>query len=208
MCDSDTANRNIDLNMENQNMDTTNSNTITDTDIKNVIRHFSQKTYYASSETAEEKAFLLRCINLMNIDYTVTIINNTNGELSLNILNERAVIQKFNLAKKKGRARRTTSTIYEYDHCDPEKTRDLFLKARLARCRTRFPVPTILYKGKYICRSATLSGGPEMYSRRGIEIITGVDTSSDPIETMEEFSTPTQSEWKLFDEVREMMLPF
>src|SRR5690606_27666925 len=36
---------------------------------------------------------------------------------------------------------------------------------RVARCRARFPIPVILYKNKYICRSATLSSGAEIYGR-------------------------------------------
>lgn len=52
---------------------------------------------------------------------------------------------------------------------DAQRLRYLILRARLARCRARFPLPVILYNGKYICRSATLSGGPEIYGRSGFE---------------------------------------
>lgn len=55
-------------------------------------------------------------------------------------------------------------TIYENSY-DPTKLRDLMNKARFARSRTRFPVPVILYKGKFVCRSSTLSCGPELYTR-------------------------------------------
>lgn len=55
-------------------------------------------------------------------------------------------------------------TIYENSY-DPTKLRDLINKARFARSRTRFPVPVILYKGKFVCRSSTLSCGPELYTR-------------------------------------------
>lgn len=55
-------------------------------------------------------------------------------------------------------------TIYENSY-DPIKLRDLMNKARFARSRTRFPVPVILYKGKFVCRSSTLSSGPELYTR-------------------------------------------
>lgn len=61
-------------------------------------------------------------------------------------------------------------TIYENTY-DGNKLRDLINKARFARCRARFPLPVILYKGKYICRSATLSGGPEIYGRSGLDYL-------------------------------------
>jgi len=36
---------------------------------------------------------------------------------------------------------------------EANKLKDLCSKARFARCRARFPLPVILYKDKYICRS-------------------------------------------------------
>lgn len=55
-------------------------------------------------------------------------------------------------------------TIYESSY-DATKLKELMGKARFARSRTRFPIPVILYKGKYVCRSSTLSSGPELYTR-------------------------------------------
>lgn len=60
--------------------------------------------------------------------------------------------------------RKQQQTIYENSY-DSTKLRDLMNKARFARSRTRFPVPVILYKGKFVCRSSTLSCGPELYTR-------------------------------------------
>lgn len=72
---------------------------------------------------------------------------------------------------------RTPLTIYDSAN-DPARLRDLINKARFARCRARFPLPVILFKGKYICRSATLSGGPEIYGRSGLDyFFYGVDTT-------------------------------
>ena len=48
-------------------------------------------------------------------------------------------------------------------------------------CRARFPLPVIFYRGKYICRSATLSGGPEIYSRTGFDyLFCGDNTNPKP----------------------------
>ncbi|XP_070384823.1 phosphatidylinositol-3,5-bisphosphate 3-phosphatase MTMR14-like isoform X2 [Dermacentor albipictus] len=46
-------------------------------------------------------------------------------------------------------------------------------KARVARARTRFVVPVIMYDGKHICRSATLSGGIEIFGRTLTEFVCG-----------------------------------
>jgi myotubularin-related protein 14 len=78
-----------------------------------------------------------------------------------------------------------------------------------------------LYRGKYICRSATLSGGPEIYGRSGLDyFFCGVDNAStknsldDEAYEAQENSIPTEnnevfnkdveknSEWQLFDRVR------
>lgn len=72
------------------------------------------------------------------------------------------------------------------------------------RCRARFPVPVILYRGKNICRSATLSGGPEILGRRGYDyLFSSSEASCDYMDSEEE--TPpatTQWDWQLFDRVR------
>ncbi|XP_027629051.1 myotubularin-related protein 14 isoform X1 [Tupaia chinensis] len=41
----------------------------------------------------------------------------------------------------------------------------------MARCRGRFVCPVILFKGKHICRSATLAGWGELYGRSGYNYI-------------------------------------
>lgn len=89
---------------------------------------------------------------------------------------------------------------------DVNKLKDLMSKARVARCRARFPIPVILYNGKYICRSATLSGGPEIYGRSGLDYLfndfrnnSEVDTNvlthnnSEQLSQSESSPTPTHS---------------
>lgn len=92
------------------------------------------------------------------------------------------------------------------------------INKNIFRCRARFPLPIILYKGKYICRSATISGGPEIYTRSGFDYLFSVDNNSavrSP--TLDEEAYEAQensmnddsyvekeksSEWQLFDRVR------
>ncbi|XP_050085260.1 myotubularin-related protein 14 isoform X1 [Anopheles aquasalis] len=109
-------------------------------------------------------------------------------------------------------------TIYENTY-DGNKLRDLINKARFARCRARFPLPVILYKGKYICRSATLSGGPEIYGRSGLDYLfysldsTATSPTLDeeayearetslPEDSLEPVEPIVNSDWQLFDRVR------
>lgn len=65
--------------------------------------------------------------------------------------------------------------------------RELFVRSRIARCRSRFVVPVILFDGKvrifsalilkvtfdlflqYICRSSTVASWGEVYSRSGVD---------------------------------------
>lgn len=79
-------------------------------------------------------------------------------------------------------------------------------------------MPIILYRGKYVCRSATLSGGPEIFSRTGFDyFFSGVDNNTtvrsptldeeayEAQETAPEdvFTTEEkQNDWQLFDRVR------
>ncbi|KAK9497489.1 hypothetical protein O3M35_004197 [Rhynocoris fuscipes] len=110
---------------------------------------------------------------------------------------------------------RPNKTINE-SVCDVNRLKELFSKARFARCRARFPLPVILYKGKNICRSATLSGGPEIYGRSGLDYLFYGEDIYEPLDTSfptrlgtcdssvhnEDSHQHQQSEWQLFDRVR------
>ncbi|XP_058815709.1 myotubularin-related protein 14-like isoform X3 [Topomyia yanbarensis] len=93
---------------------------------------------------------------------------------------------------------------------DAQRLRYLILRARLARCRARFPLPVILYKGKYICRSATLSGGPEIYGRSGLEYFayaaeaTLPEPGDEAYEAQEDSSSDESDskDWPLFGRLR------
>jgi myotubularin-related protein 14 len=73
----------------------------------------------------------------------------------------------------------------------------------------------MLYRGKYICRSATLSGGPEIYTRSGFDYLFYGDNATskapnfddDAYEAQENSldditDEKTASDWQLFDRVR------
>lgn len=83
-----------------------------------------------------------------------------------------------NVAANNPSSQRTQQqTIYENSY-DSTKLRELMNKARFARSRTRFPVPVILYKGKFVCRSSTLSCGPELYTRSSFNYFFNTGTAA------------------------------
>eukprot|EP00058_Branchiostoma_floridae_P009001 XP_002594489.1 hypothetical protein BRAFLDRAFT_87681 [Branchiostoma floridae] len=88
---------------------------------------------------------------------------------------------------------------------------DLFTKARLARCRSRFVVPVMLYEGKHICRSATLASGAEVYGRSGLDFLFSGGESipsedgmvSNGMSRDQAVYVPNgNSEWQLVDSIR------
>lgn len=93
---------------------------------------------------------------------------------------------------------------------DGQRLRYMIVKARFARCRSRFPLPVILYNGKYVCRSATLSGGPELYGRSGYEYFayaaeaTPPEPEDEAYEAQEESSSDESEskDWPLFGRLR------
>ena len=74
--------------------------------------------------------------------------------------------------------------------------------ARFARCRSRFSLPVILYKGRHVCRSATLSGGPEIYGRSGLEYLFQGTNNEFQFLQEQEAERSEVSDWQLFDKVR------
>lgn len=87
----------------------------------------------------------------------IEVISNSAGELSANYPSHLIILEYEHPSVNVGSSLRsmepprTTSTIYENMY-DASKLRELFGKSRFARCRARFPLPVILYRGKHICR--------------------------------------------------------
>lgn len=158
-----------------------------------------------SSFSLQNCDILDRCLALFELDHNVVEISNRNGELSSHYPS-RLFIPETEKNTSNGSSTSTASagsttnagtannagssmagvpstssgrqeTIYEHS-LDAVKLREQIKKARFARSRTRFPIPVILYKGKYVCRSSTLSSGAEMYTRSGLNYFFNGGTSS------------------------------
>ncbi|XP_017771516.1 PREDICTED: myotubularin-related protein 14 [Nicrophorus vespilloides] len=176
-------------------------NPVNSNDLKNLISIFSKRTYKPRDEDPEAEAIMQKCVDLVQVDYNLLLINNTSGELSGHYPSKILVMEyekNKNAQMPSTSSQRQTNTIYE-NILDAPKLRELIAKARTARCRARFPVPVILYKGKYICRSATLSGGYEIYGRCGYEyLFSSVGYINDGSDT----EAVNPNDWQLFSIVR------
>lgn len=158
------------------------------------------------------------CILLSDLDYCHSIVSNNNGDLSRHYPSHLIIVEYEKARMRESSCSdtppanpqvqsRTTETIYE-STCDLKKLKDLMKDARFARCRSRFPLPVILYKGRYLCRSATLSGGPEIYGRSGMDYFFASGEMADLVleeqQQVEEARGGESifSDWQLFDKVR------
>lgn len=85
------------------------------------------------------------------------------------------------------------------------RLQDLINRSKMARCRGRFVCPVILFKGKHICRSATLAGWGELYGRSGYNYFFSGgtdDTWANVEDVTEEDSGLRSGDTHLFDKVR------
>lgn len=178
-------------------------------DLQDLLVHFSKNTYRAKDADNVSQAIMQRCLLLTDLDYTHSIINNNGGDLSAHypshlIILEYEKCRNPNLCDTPPPLPRTSETIYENMY-DPNKLKELIKSARFARCRSRFPLPVILYKGRHVCRSATLSGGPEIYGRSGLDYLFAGSEGTVSIEQQVDearASDSVLSDWQLFDKVR------
>ncbi|XP_055546365.1 myotubularin-related protein 14 isoform X2 [Wyeomyia smithii] len=168
----------------------------------------------------------------MRMDYTVTELTNVNGELSAHYPGKLLIPEQETKRNNAYAAHSSTSSdlrsestgssrggysdyargdqVFVEGKIDAQRLRYLILRARLARCRARFPLPVILFKGKYICRSATLSGGPEIYGRSGLEYFayaaeaTPPEPGDEAYEAQEDSSSDESDskDWPLFGRLR------
>lgn len=153
-----------------------------------------------------------RCLLLTDLDYDHSVINNNGGDLSAHYPSHLIILNNEKLSKSQKTNsmdtsppvqsnNRTTDTIYEYNASDLNKLKEMIKSARYARCRSRFPLPVILYKNKFVCRSATLSGGPEIYGRSGLAYL--FESSTDGTSEVEDQDDQSDlGDWQLFNKVR------
>ncbi|KAI0237240.1 Myotubularin-related protein 14 [Lamellibrachia satsuma] len=161
-------------------------------ELRSLLEHALQNTYKSRENDPKGGSIMFNCLRLFGKDYQYSVVSNTNGELC-NHYPSKVVVLEYVLAPGDGCPKHSVQSLYNVD-----ELKELFSKARFARCRARFSIPVILFEGKHICRSATISGGAEIYGRSGIdffftggESIPGGSTNNDE-----------SSEWQLFNRIR------
>lgn len=190
-------------------------------DIQQLLEYFARNLYSAKKCDVGDE-IVHRCSVLMRQDYTVCELANANGDLSAHypiklLIPEDELKKRYPYGsggedvpdgvRPSGPCR---DQITVDGKIDANRLRYLIMKARLARCRARFPLPVILYDGKYICRSATLSGGPEIYGRSGYEYFAYAAEAMPPEPGDEEYDVQEDSssdesdskDWPLFGRLR------
>ncbi|XP_063992269.1 myotubularin-related protein 14 [Diachasmimorpha longicaudata] len=174
-------------------------------DLHELLIYFSKNTYKAKDADSTGQVIMQKCLLLADLDYTHSVINNGTGDLSAHYPSHLIILENEkhkNPNETPPPLPRTTETIYESSY-EPNKLKDMIKSARFARCRSRFPLPVILYKGRHICRSGTLSGGPEIYGRSGLNyFFASNEPESEQQEDEARGGEGVLSDWQLFDRVR------
>ncbi|XP_071810150.1 phosphatidylinositol-3,5-bisphosphate 3-phosphatase MTMR14-like isoform X1 [Asterias amurensis] len=181
-----------------------NQGVVSDGELRQLLYIFCKKEGYKARETTNKVESIERkCLALFGRDYKYSVIYNSNGELCGHYPEKLIILEYMLAGNGQDFQEKSRESLY-----DIQKIRDLMCKSRFARCRQRFVVPIILYEGKHICRSATLSGGPEIYGRSGLDYFFsgGESLGSQAANSEEAFSRPdatsTSNEWPLFDRYR------
>uniref|UniRef100_A0A8D1TF04 Copine family member 9 n=1 Tax=Sus scrofa TaxID=9823 RepID=A0A8D1TF04_PIG len=165
-----------------------------------LLEEFSRTQYRAKdfSGTGGSKVERIekRCLELFGRDYCYSVIQNVNGDICGHYPQHIVFLEYESSEKEKDTFQSTVQV---------SKLQDLVNRSKTARCRGRFVCPVILFKGKHICRSATLAGWGELYGRTGYNYIFsgGADDAwADVEDVTEEDGALRSSDTHLFDKVR------
>ncbi|XP_073206890.1 phosphatidylinositol-3,5-bisphosphate 3-phosphatase MTMR14 isoform X3 [Lepidochelys kempii] len=146
--------------------------------------------------TAEVERIEKRCLELFGRDYCYSLIQNVNGEICGHYPRQIVFLEYESTDRDRNMFESTVQV---------SKLQDLISRSKMARCRGRFVCPVILYKGKHVCRSATLAGWGELYGRTGYNYIFSGgsdDPWADTEDLSEEDSAFRNADSQLFDKVR------
>ncbi|KAM9374746.1 phosphatidylinositol-3,5-bisphosphate 3-phosphatase MTMR14 [Phaethornis superciliosus] len=170
-----------------------------DRGLAELLLEFSRAQYRAKdgggSAAAKVDRIERRCLELFSRDYRYSIIPNAHGEVCAHYPRHIVLLER----DAAGSRDPFESTV------QVGKLQDLINRSKMARCRGRFVCPVILYKGKHICRSATLAGWGELYGRTGYNYIFSGgsdDAWADAEDISEEDSALRNADSQLFDKVR------
>ncbi|XP_029899173.1 myotubularin-related protein 14 isoform X3 [Aquila chrysaetos chrysaetos] len=165
-----------------------------------LLLEFSRAQYRAKdggggAAAAKVERIERRCLELFGRDYRYSVIPNAHGEVCAHYPRHIVLLER-----DVGVGRDPFESTVQVG-----KLQDLINRSKMARCRGRFVCPVILYKGKHICRSATLAGWGELYGRTGYNYIFSGgsdDAWADAEDISEEDSALRNADSQLFDKVR------
>ncbi|XP_051644517.1 myotubularin-related protein 14 isoform X2 [Manacus candei] len=162
-----------------------------------LLLEFSRAQYRAKdgggAAAAKVERIERRCLELFGRDYRYSVIPNLHGEVC-------AHYPRYIVLLERDAGRDPFESTVQVG-----KLQDLINRSKMARCRGRFVCPVILYKGKHICRSATLAGWGELYGRTGYNYIFSGgsdDAWADAEDISEEDPALRNADSQLFDKVR------
>ncbi|XP_051837563.1 myotubularin-related protein 14 isoform X1 [Antechinus flavipes] len=166
-----------------------------------LLEEFSRTQYRAKdggsgAGNAKVERIEKRCLELFGRDYCYSVIQNVNGEICGHYPRYIVFLEYESSEKEKDTFESTVQV---------SRLQDLVNRSKMARCRGRFVCPVILYKGKHICRSATLAGWGELYGRTGYNYIFSGgsdDAWADSEDITEDDCTLRSADNQLFDKVR------
>uniref|UniRef100_A0A8C5WE92 Myotubularin related protein 14 n=1 Tax=Leptobrachium leishanense TaxID=445787 RepID=A0A8C5WE92_9ANUR len=166
--------------------------------LSDLLEEFSRAQFRAKDPSPKVESIEKRCLELFGKDYCFSIIQNPNGELCSHYPRQIVFMEYESMDEDKSMFE---STVHV------SKLQDLVNRSKMARCRGRFVCPVILYKGKHICRSATLAGWGELYGRTGYNYIFsgGSDDAwadSEVAEEEDDAAAVRNGDSQLFDKVR------
>ncbi|XP_072276789.1 phosphatidylinositol-3,5-bisphosphate 3-phosphatase MTMR14 isoform X2 [Pyxicephalus adspersus] len=127
-----------------------------------LLQEFSRGQFRARDIGPKVEQIERHCMDLFSKDYSYSIIQNPNGELCSNYPRQIVFLEYETTEDDKNMFESTVQV---------GRLQDLINRSKMARCRGRFVCPVILYKGKHICRSATLAGWGELYGRTSYNYI-------------------------------------
>ncbi|XP_064288859.1 myotubularin-related protein 14 isoform X8 [Passer domesticus] len=170
-----------------------------DRSLAELLLEFSRAQYRAKdgggAAAAKVERIERRCLELFGRDYRYSVIPNVHGEVCAHYPRHIVLLER-----DAGASRDSYESTVQVG-----KLQDLINRSKMARCRGRFVCPVILYKGKHICRSATLAGWGELYGRTGYNYIFSGgsdDAWADAEDISEEDSALRNADSQLFDKVR------
>lgn len=118
-----------------------------------LLEEFSRTQYRArdggGASGSKVERIEKRCLELFGRDYCFSVIPNVNGDICGHYPRYIVFLEYESSEKEKDMFQSTVQV---------SKLQDLINRSKMARCRGRFVCPVILFKGKHICRSATLAG--------------------------------------------------